>query len=75
MSIKEGEIYNIKESVLKYRFCCDYIRIARISLKTITLEPCFRKDNLIYKKALSSRRRIYKKIFNEELENGKIKLV
>ena len=75
MSPKIGEIYDIRNSKLKYRFCCDYIRIARISLKTFTIEACYRRENLIYKKDRLSKFRIYKSLFYEELELKSIKLV
>lgn len=75
MNVKVGEIYDIRKSILKYKFCCDYIRVARISPKTYTLEACYREENLIYAKKRNSRYRIYKNEFTEEIETKKIKVV
>ena len=72
---KVGEIYNIKKSLLKYRYCCDYVRVNKINKKTITLDVCYLKENLIYIKPNVSKKRIYKEAFEEEVLLKKIKLV
>ena len=75
MNVRMGEIYDIRESNLKYKFCCYYIRVARISPKTYLIETCYRRENLIFKKEKSQKRRIYKEEFYQEIESKKIKLV
>lgn len=72
---KVGEIYDIRNSLLKYRYCSDYVRIKSINKKTITLDICYRKENLIYIKPNTSKKRIYKEAFEEEILSKKIKLV
>ncbi len=72
MAFKVGEIYDIRLSILKYRFCCDYVRIARISLNTVLLDICHRKENAIYLSKRSSRKRVKKEVFQKEIDDSRI---